>query len=348
MAANSTHHEPLIGPAPGVLRRTIDTARVAIAVCACLLIATSLGMLGKFLLDPNGSEEFTVSRRPTLFHQVFDNEDRMFLNETYVEVIGAAHNSGGRIEATLQAITFGADVIEVDVVQVDGALYSGHTPPIPVIGPRFFRGPPLEEVWTAAYRADALKLDLKETSTEYVALVTEFLVTRPIDRDIIVASRSPTVLATLRQHAPDMTLLLSVPDESSFGALQRSEALQQTIDGVTVRESLIDGLMVAWLDEHDLSIFAWTVNDMERVNELVGLGVDGITTENLAILALLGGQAVSDVDLAGSTPIATDDESDRPADEERGEERPSEAHLDAQVYQADLDEHEVVGNEERQ
>lgn len=272
---------------PGALRQFIDLLRVAIAALACLVIAGSVGMLGKLLIDPNGSEEFTVGRRPTLFYDVFDNEQRVFLDTTYGDVLGSAHNSGGSVEATLEAIIVGADVIEADVVEIDGQLYTAHTPPLPIIGPRFFRGPTLERIWTASYRADGFKLDLKETSPEYVELVAEFLVSRPIDRNLIVASRSPQVLAALRARAPDTILLLSVPDEETFARLQGSEALQQTIDGVTVRESLIDVEMVAWLAEHDLQLFAWTVNDIERVNELIQLGVDGITTDNLAILTLL-------------------------------------------------------------
>jgi len=38
---------------------------------------------------------------------------------------------------------------------------------------------------------------------------------------------------------------------------------------------------------HKLLILAWTVNDSQRLNELVRLGVDGITTANLAILQAL-------------------------------------------------------------
>ncbi len=66
----------------------------------------------------------------------------MYLDTTYGEVMGSAHNSGGSVEATLEAIIFGADVIEADVVEIDGQLYTAHTPPLPIIGPRFFRGPP--------------------------------------------------------------------------------------------------------------------------------------------------------------------------------------------------------------
>ncbi len=45
-----------------------------------------------------------------------------------------------------------------------------------------------------------------------------------------------------------------------------------------------------WLESTGLLVLAWTVNDLARLNELVQLGVDAITTDNLAIMELLGGQ----------------------------------------------------------
>lgn len=258
----------------------------AIALLSLLVSAASLALLGMFIFNPDGSEEFTVSRRPTLYHDVFENDEREFLDTTYQEVIGFGHNSGGRIEATLQAIIFGADVIEVDVVEIDGELYAAHTPPLPIIGPRFFRGPTLEEVWFASYRTTGFMLDLKEDSPSYLELVAQFIEARPLTRDIIVASRSPEVLATLRERVPDAVLLLSVSSPDKFATLQTDETLQQTIDGVTMRESLINVEEATWLYEHELLTFAWTVNDIGRANELIRLGVDGITTDNLALLAL--------------------------------------------------------------
>lgn len=267
-------------------RRLGRMLRWAAAILSVLAMLASVTLLAMFIVNPDGSEEFTVSRRPTLFHQVFENDQREFLDDTYQRVIGSAHNSGGRIEATLQAIIFGADVIEVDVVQLDGQLHAAHTPPLPLIGPRFFRGPTLEEVWTASYRAGALKLDLKESSPDYVELVARFLETRPLHREVMVASRSPQVLATLRERAPEAILLLSVPSDDAFRDLQADPPLQALIDGVTMRESLLDIDVVTWLTEEELIVFAWTVNDIGRANELIRLGVDGITTDNLALLSL--------------------------------------------------------------
>jgi hypothetical protein len=271
-------------------RRWRTILRILIAVVASLVSAGSVVLLGVFAMNPDGMEEYTIGRRPSTFLRAFELEDRIFPDQIYADVLGVAHNSGGRIEATLEALIFGADVIEVDVVAVDGVLYSAHKPPLPFIGPRFFRGPSLEQVWTASYRASAFKMDLKEDSPEYVELVAQFLNSRLPNREVIVASRSTIVLAALREKAPQTTLLLSVPDTEALDALQASSALQFLVDGVTIRESLLDSTNTLWLKDRGLMVIAWTVNDIERVNQLVYLGVDGITTDNLAILTLLGGQ----------------------------------------------------------
>jgi glycerophosphoryl diester phosphodiesterase len=62
------------------------------------------------------------------------------------------------------------------------------------------------------------------------------------------------------------------------------------IDGVTIRHTLLDEDAARWLREQHLIVLAWTVNDLPRTNELVRYGVDAITTDNLAIMELLGGQ----------------------------------------------------------
>lgn len=275
-------------------RRAITVLRVIVAVVASLVSGLSLLLLGVFAFNPNGTEEFTIGRRPGQFYQVFENEERAFPDETYANIRGVAHNSGGSVEATLEALIFGADVIEVDVVEIDGVLFSAHTPPLPFLGPRLFRGPSLERVWTASYRADAMMLDLKDSSAGYVDLVARFLNSRPPGRDVIVGSRSPDVLHTLNKQAPGAILLLSVPSAEAFETFQADTALQGVIDGVTIRESILDVDMAYWLANHELLIYAWTVNDLERVNELIQLGVDGITTDNLAVLTLLGGQQPSE------------------------------------------------------
>jgi hypothetical protein len=281
------------------LRKALIVGRVALIVLASLSIASSLYLLGLFAFNPSGAEEFTVGLRPSQFYRIFENEERAFPDPVYTEVFGVAHNSGGSIDATLEAIAYGADVIEVDVISMDGELYSAHTPPIPFLGSRWFRGPGLERVWTASYRADAMQLDLKERSPRYVNLVVDFLVSRPGEREVMVSSRSPEVLTALAEQAPNAILLLSVPDEATLEDLRDDPALASAIDGVSIRESVIDFDRATWLTDNDLLIFTWTVNDIGRVNELIPLGVDGITTENLALMTLMGGQERREQEVEG-------------------------------------------------
>lgn len=269
--------------------RLAGAARVALLMLASGVIASSLSLLGYFLVDPEGAEEWTIGRRPNQYFTDIDPDAQIFSTAAYGAIFGVAHNSGGSIEATLEARINGADVIEVDVAEIDGVLYSAHTPPLQFLGQRWFRGPRLDRVWAASFGAEAVMLDLKDSSPGYVRLVGDFLETRPPTRQAIVSSRTPWVLQLLRARAPDAILLLSVPDDAALQALRTNDLLLDAIDGVTVRHTVLDADHAAWLAEEDLLVFAWTVNDLDRVNELMRLGVDGVTSDNLAIVNLFAG-----------------------------------------------------------
>lgn len=279
------------------IRPLARVLRILVAVFACVVISGSVYLIGLFLLNPDESEEWTIGRRPNQYFTDLDYEQRIFSDQTYGEIFGVAHNSGGSIEAILEAQINGADVIEADIVELDGVLYVAHKPPLPFLGQRWFRGPRLDRVWVAASGADAIMLDLKEESLGYARLVVDFLEYRTAYRQVIVSSRSPWVLSYLRERLPNVVLLLSVPDDAGLASMQNNSALMKVIDGITVRHTVLTAEKVAWLREHDLLIFAWTVNDLERVNELIRMGVDGITSDNLAIVSLFGVDVQDERDL---------------------------------------------------
>jgi glycerophosphoryl diester phosphodiesterase len=60
-----------------------------------------------------------------------------------------------------------------------------------------------------------------------------------------------------------------------------------TPSSVPAFQGLVDANLVAWVHQRRLLILAWTVNQSDRFNQLVRLGVDGITTGNLAVLSTL-------------------------------------------------------------
>ena len=277
------------------------TFHAVVALVASGVIATCLYLLGIFVFDPSGAEEWTVGLRPSQFHADIDITQKTFPDEVYASILGVAHNSGGSIEGVIEALISGADVIEVDVAEIDGVLYSAHSPPLPLIGNRWFRGPSLARIWAVSYGAGAIMLDLKESSQAFVHLVGDFLNDHSGQRRVIVSSRDVSVLRTVASLAPEVTTLLSIPDEQGVDNLKRDEAARSAIDGVTIRQTLLDAETVAWFRDNDLLVFAWTVNTLPRANELVGYGVDAITTDNLGILSLFSG---SEPDLPASTPVS--------------------------------------------
>lgn len=262
-----------------------------VLIISSVVIAISLTVLGIFTFFPSLAEEFTAGLRPTLFYAPLPQDSLdPDLEQEYEQVIGVAHNSGDSVSATLAALYSGADAIEIDVVSLDGALYSSHASPLPWIGTGVFRGPRLEAVWTAAAQTDLVKFDLKESSSQFLHLVHEFLAIHRQQHQVVVATDDPASLRFLDDRMPDLLLFYSIGDRRDFETLQDDENLAALIDGVTIQHEVVDAETARWLNEHELRILAWTVNDIERANELIRLGVNGITTDNLALLSLFGGQ----------------------------------------------------------
>jgi hypothetical protein len=258
-----------------------------VVIASIAVIAGCLYIFWVLVTDPERGEVWTSGLHPAHFYRDLDAE----LLDDYANTFVVGHNSGDRIDSALQAIYYGADVIEVDVVAVNGRLYAGHDAPPTWIGDNLFRGPPLDRIWVAASGAQAVKLDLKESSPAFVALVMDFLAQHRGQRQVIVVSGDPAVLRSIGEKEPSVFRVLSIGSEPRFESIVENPELVDGLDGVSIRESLITGERMEWLADHHLLTFAWTVNDLERVNELVLLGVDAITTDNLAIMRLLGGRS---------------------------------------------------------
>jgi glycerophosphoryl diester phosphodiesterase len=259
--------------------------RLVISALALIVIVMSAGVLVWFMIHEESAERRTSGRQPVQFYRAVAPN----LLDDYSSVFGIAHNSGDSLLATRRALEHGADIIEIDVVSFNGRLYAAHDPPVGVVGRRSFRGPSLIRVWEEASEADVIALDLKETSPQFLEMVADFLQRHP-ERQVIVATPHAESLRVLAERAPDAFRFYSISTQARLDALYDDAELIAIIDGVGIRQTLVTGESAGWLKDQDLMILAWTVNDINRVNDLVGHGVHAITTDNLAILELLGGQ----------------------------------------------------------
>jgi len=295
--ARCTHH---ISSSFDLLHRVAQHAspflRTGVILGSIVVILVNVAALVILFTFDSESAGFITGGDPNQFYE----ELRIDLLDDYGLVFGIAHNAGNQINSTVKALAYGADIIEIDVVLVRGKLHAAHWSPFRFIGNRLFRGPTLAEVWEAAAQAEMVKLDLKDASPEMVNSLVEFLNDkRRANKDVVVVTKKPEILASLAQQKPEAIRLLSVPHEKDLLALLKDEDLLQVIDGVSVYHRLLTEDTVVLLREKGLIIFAYTVNDAERMNELVEHRVSGITTDNLAILDLLGAQQGGEATLRG-------------------------------------------------
>lgn len=233
---------------------------------------------------------WSQTRREQLFGNktiYFSSDSAVAPLESYPRVFAVGHNAGYSTQTVDQARSGGARVIEIDVVLLGDELVSAHVPPMAVIGQYVFRGATLESAWDAAGEDAVIQLDLKDSTPRFRQAVVTFLREHAGERTVLVASPDVTTLQVIATETPDVLRFLSVSNASQLGRLLRDDELIDLIDGVTLRYQLATAETVGRLKDRDLVVLAWTVNDLAVVNELVALGVDGFSTNNLTIMGLL-------------------------------------------------------------
>jgi glycerophosphoryl diester phosphodiesterase len=230
-------------------------------------------------------QRYTGSAPPPQFYDKVRLEPA--LARDYPRVLGVAHNAGDDLGTLSTALHYGADVIEMNVISARGQLVAGRDQPWGWLARQVFRGPTLVQAWDGAAAAGIVKLDLKQTDRGFLDDLVAFLAPRARSRRMMISSRDSNALLYLHSRLPGVTMVFSVAGPDAVHQLKSDSALQSAIGGTSVFQGLVDANLVTWVHAHRLVILAWTVNDSERFNQLVRLGVDGITTDNLAILRAL-------------------------------------------------------------
>lgn len=277
----------------------MDTRRIMKLICLAAAVAAMAGslLIGWLLVEDRLAERYASRHRPKLMFDAFERDLLTGDRGTFV----VAHNAGDSLAEAREALRHGADIVEIDVIPFGGQLYAGHNEPQGRFAMRWFRGLLLRDVLEATADADAVQLDLKPSAGGYVDQLGELLNDDDLtDRRFMISSRDPDTLVALAERAPHALRALSIGEPRELAALRANPALAETLDGVTIRETLLDAEVAAWLREHGLFINAWVVNDVRRANALIDLGVGAIVTDNLALMQALGQPQQRDVDLVGA------------------------------------------------
>jgi hypothetical protein len=205
------------------------------------------------------------------------------------QVLGVAHNAGNNAATTATALRYGADVIEIDVIRARGRLVAGRAHGWPWLAGLVFQGPTLASAWQHAAAAKIIKLDLQQTGRGLLDSLVRFLDERR-GHSVMISTRDAAAIEYLRPRLPaGITLLFSVAFPQAVAQIQSDRALTDAVGGISVFQGLVDSNLVRWAHQRNLLVLAWTVNDAAHLSQQLELGVDGITTANLAILQALSG-----------------------------------------------------------
>jgi glycerophosphoryl diester phosphodiesterase len=205
------------------------------------------------------------------------------------QVLGVAHNAGNNAATTAAALRYGADAIEIDVISARGRLVAGRAHGWPWLAGLVFQGPTLASAWQHAAATKIIKLDLQQTGRGLLDSLVRFLDERR-GHSVMISTRDAAAIEYLRPRLPaGITLLFSVAFPQAVTQIQSGRALTDAVGGISVFQGLVDSNLVRWAHQHNVLVLVWTVNDAAHLSQQLELGVDGITTANLAILQALSG-----------------------------------------------------------
>jgi len=255
----------------------------AVAVVSRLVCALCVLVLCGFAVFDAQAERITAGRTPREFARRLDPG----LGHRYASAIGVAHNAGDDLGTATEAAAYGAGAIEIDVRSDGSELFASHDAPLPGLEDVVFRGPSLQQAWDVAALRGTVLLHLKEHSPAYLRRVRSFVLAQP-RQHLIIQTDDAASLLWLQKRMPWTERLLLVLGPSQLTELRTDAQLRAAIDGVSVRNRLASLPLLAWLDQQGLTTFVWTVNDESRMNVLLAHGVDGLITDRLDIVRLLG------------------------------------------------------------
>jgi glycerophosphoryl diester phosphodiesterase len=205
-------------------------------------------------------------------------------------MLAIAHRSGNTVAGLRDALDSGVDLVEADVHSYRGVLEVRHHKNL---GPTH-----LWDKWELVARAGFDKLELAALMDELGGDPRLMIDLKGARRDL-----SPAVAGVLREHAPGVPLtvctkhwwmlddfdpevrrVLSVSNRTALKRLRRRLASAQAY-GVSARLSLLTPALVDELQSRTQVVMAWSVDTPAELARARELGIDGVISKNLDLLA---------------------------------------------------------------
>ncbi len=216
-----------------------------------------------------------------------------------VTIIGH-RGASGHLENTIPsfelALEQGADGFELDVRESgDGQLVVVHDS---VVGSHAVKSSPykvfcdtedgsriplLEDVLKQFGGKTFLDIELKETGFEQKAI--DLIKKYSNETKVLISGFDCDMLNKVHELSPHIELGFI------YNRTQDEESRHNSpIDYVIPQFRLASRELISEIHEEDLQVYAWTVNEVSEMERLISLGVDGIITDEPALLAKLLGR----------------------------------------------------------
>lgn len=209
-----------------------------------------------------------------------------------------AHGAGNNIPYLETALASGVDAIECDLWHAHGRLVLRHERKLPAL-------PVVYDKWYMRFRFGELKLrevlerirfqadvflDIKSaTPRSAESLLALYRENRGLMPRTLVSSKRWKVLDRLARIKSAHRLYYSVGERHGVGSLLRRAEKEPKPDGTSIRHNLLDRAVVGDLHASGLEVYAWTVNNVNRAEELLEMGVDGLISDDVRMLMTLRG-----------------------------------------------------------
>ncbi|MDX1679213.1 MAG: glycerophosphodiester phosphodiesterase [Akkermansiaceae bacterium] len=153
----------------------------------------------------------------------------------------------------------------------------------------------LRQCLQGAETGQVFLLDLKEHGEAFLKAVVSLVESAtPSGVVVILQSNRMDTLASLRDLASADRALFYVTDLKPRPRASElaAELKKRKLQGITAKgRQFVDKEFVAEFQKRGLKYYVWTINPRERIEHYVGLGVDGVITDNPALFCEVVGKS---------------------------------------------------------
>lgn len=134
----------------------------------------------------------------------------------------------------------------------------------------------LDEVLKLCKGEIQLNIELKPTGHEvdFEKSVVDLIYENEFESDCVIASMKYPSLVKVKEYAPELTTVYVTT--VAYGSIQALECA----DAFSIESTFATNSMVNRIHEQGKQVYAWTVNNEDKIQSMIDVGVDNIITDN--------------------------------------------------------------------